>query len=37
LANVHQTDVPADVPTPVLDFRRFSPFGGKWYLPNRLR
>ena len=37
LANVHQTDVPTGIPTPVLDFRRFSPFGGKWYLPNPLR
>jgi hypothetical protein len=37
LVNVHQTDVPTDVSTPVLDFRRFSPFGGKWYLQNRLR
>jgi len=38
LAKVHQTDVPTDVLTAVLDFRRFSPFGGgKWYLPNRLR
>ena len=37
LANVYKTDVPAGVPTPVLDFTRFSPFGGKWYLPNRLR
>jgi hypothetical protein len=35
LANAHQTDVR----TPVLDFRKFSSFGGsgKWYLPNRLR
>src|SRR5262245_59749629 len=37
LANVHQTDVSTDLPTPVLELRRFSPFGGKWYLPNRLR
>ncbi len=36
LANVHQTDVP-DFPTLVLDFTRFSPFGGKWYFPNRQR
>jgi len=33
LANVHQRDVP----TAVFDFRKLSPFGGKWYLPNRRR
>jgi hypothetical protein len=36
LAKVPKTDVP----TPdldFLDFARFSAFGGKWYLPNRLR